>query len=326
MEKNIEAKRSIRKDSLNFISEHRTIAMVGLIAVFIIVFGSIFSKSFLTFDNFSSVLLNMSLETMIVIAMTILLISGEFDLSLGSTMVLAGILCGLFIKSGVAIAVAMLIGFIVSLISGVINGFLVSNVGVNSFIATLATGMVYKGIAIRLAGPGFTDFPVSYNAIGQKIFLGLQLPVWYMIILAVIFSYFMSRTRFFRQYYYVGGNIKAAALSGINIQKVKIIGFTIAAGLSGLAGMVSASRYGSAMVGVGTGVELRAITASVIGGVSIGGGVGTMFGAIIGALFIALVKNGLIIANVDAYWQQIVEGIILVLAVTLDVTLTKKRI
>lgn len=311
---------------LNFLTRYRAIAILGIIALYIIIFGSTYSSVFFKFENFSSILLNMSIESIVVIAMSLLLISGEFDLSLGATMTLSGILCGLLVKSNVPIPIAIIVGLIVSLFCGVLNGIIITSAGVNSFIATLATGMMYRGIAIRLAGPGFTNFPATFNAIGQKSLIGLQLPILYFVILAIIFSYFMSKSRFFRQYYNVGGNIRAAELAGIDVIKVKIIGFTIAAVLSGFAGIISASRYGSAMVNTGTGVELRAITAAVIGGISIGGGIGTMFGAILGAFFIALIKNGLVIAQVGAYWQQIVEAIILILAVTADVQLNKKRL
>lgn len=306
------------------IYEQRIIALTLLILIITITFSLIYTETYLTFANLSSILINMSIELLVVIGMSLLLISGEFDLSLGSTMSLSGIFCGYLIKLGINVPLAIIITFIICIFFGFMNGFIVARIGVNSFITTLATGIVIMGIAVRIAGPGILRLPENFIVLGQKVLLKLQIPVWYTIIIAGLFIYLTARTKFFRQYFYVGGNVNAAMLSGINVVKVKIIAFIIAALLAGFAGIVSAARFGNAMAEVGRGIELRAITAAVIGGISIRGGVGTIAGAVLGAVFIALLNNGVIIAGINPYWQPIFLGLVLISSVIFDVLVSRK--
>ena len=318
--------KGLRARFFKLISEYRVITIAIIIFLYILIFGIAFRDRYITYANLSSILLNVSIEVAVILGMSLLLISGEFDLSLGATMSLSGVLCGYMIKLGLSVVLAILITLAVCIINGLINGIIVTKIGVNSFIATLATGMVFKGISVRVAAPGILMLPENFTVIGQKVLFGLQLPVWFSFIIIGIFIYLVSRTWIFRQYYYIGGNLKAAQLSGINVSKMKIIAFTIAALLAGYAGIMSAARFGSAMSSMGTGVELRAIAAAVIGGVSIKGGVGSVGGAVLGALFVTLLNNGLMVADVNAYWQPIVSGAVLVAAVALDVFLTRRRI
>lgn len=310
---------------LGFLSKYRAVALLLLIAIYIIIFGKLFPHTFLTATNFRKVLLNVSVEFLIVIAMTLILINGEIDLSLGANMVLSGVLCGYMIQSGPKnIFIAIVVVFIMAIGMGLLNGFIISRIGVNSLITTLATGMIYLGIAVWIAGPGFSNFPLQFQAIGQNIFLGLRYPVWYSIVFLIIFSYLISNTRYFRQYYYIGGNLKAAILSGINIKRTKMYVYVIAALLASASGIIAAARFNSAVTSVGGGVELRAVTAAVIGGVSFTGGSGSMAGAAAGALFIALLNNGLIIAGISPYFQNVITGTVLILAIVVDVVIKDK--
>ncbi len=308
------------------LSRYRVAALLAIIAVYAAVFSIIFPGTFPTYSNFSKVLMSMSVEAFIVVAMTILLISGEIDLSLGPNMALGGIICGYLIKfAGMNVVAAAAITLVVSVALGLVNGFIVAKIGVNSFITTLATGLIFQGVAVWLAGPGLTDFPPYFQAFGRQMLLFLQMPVWYVFVIIALFTYFMSNTRYFRQYYYIGGNVKAAILSGINMPRMKIVAYVLASLLATFGGIVSAARFNSAMTAVGSGVELRAITAAVIGGVSFTGGSGSMIGAAVGALFIALLNNGLVIAGVAPCWQNVVTGAILILAIVADIVLTKKK-
>lgn len=311
---------------LVLLSEYRVAALLAVIAIYIVVFGILYPKTFMNYDNFSKVLMSMSGEAFIVVAMTIVLIGGEIDLSLGSNMALSGIICGYLIKfQHMNVIAAVVITLILSIILGLINGFVIAKVGVNSFITTLATGLIFQGAAVWLAGPGLTDFPVYFQAFGQKMFMGFQMPVWYMIVAIAIFTYLMSNTRFFRQYYYIGGNKKAAILSGINMGKMKMLAFVFAALLASASGIISSARFNSAMTAVGGGSELRAVTAAVIGGVSFTGGIGTMIGAAVGALFISLLNNGLVIAGIAPYWQNVATGVVLILAIVIDILVVKRK-
>jgi ribose transport system permease protein len=269
----------------------------------------------------------MSAEAMILIAMTLLLINGEIDLSLGSIMVLGAIFCGmLMIRYNAPMWVAILAPLALSLLLGWINGVIVAKLQVTSFIATLATGMIYLGVAIKLAGTGWTNFPdPMFQTLGQARMLTLQLPVYYMIVVVAIFAFLVARTRYFRQYYYIGGNQKAASLTGINISRTKIVAFMLAAFLSCIAGIVSAMRFNSAIPSVGAGVELRAVTAAVVGGVSFTGGAGTVLGAAFGALFISVLNNALTAVKVSPDLQYCVTGVVLILAIVIDIAASKKK-
>lgn len=318
--------KSISSRIFTLFSEHRVIALVAILVLYAIVFSGLFPKTFPTFSNISKVLMSMSNEAFIVIAMTIILIMGEIDLSLGANMALGGIMCGYLIRiAEMNVVLAIIITLAVSSILGLVNGIIISKIKVNSFITTLATGIMFQGAAVWIAGPGIINFPEYFQNIGMNKFLSFQMPVWYTVIAVAFIAFLLAQTRYFRQYYYIGGNLKAAVLSGINIEKMKIIAYVIAAALASLGGIISSARFNSAMTSVGGGSELRAVTAAVIGGVSFTGGSGTMLGAAVGALFISFLNNGLVIAGIEPYWQNVVTGAILILAIVVDVISKKKK-
>lgn len=308
-------------------TQYRNLALLIIVVVDILIFSFLYPRIFPTYYNLSAVMLAMSIEVIVVIGMTIMLISGEIDLSVGYNLALSGIICAHLIsyeKTGLFLAI--IITLLVSFIMGLINGILVAKIGVNSFITTLAAGMVYYGLSLVLSkGSSINRLPNEFTILGQKNLLNLQMPVWYALILIVIFSYLMSRTKLFRQFYYIGNNKKAALMSGINVKKLKIFAFIISSMLASIAGIISAMRFGNASALAGQGMELKAITAAVIGGVSFAGGVGTIIGAVIGSLFMGLINNGFSIAEVSQYWQQIIVGVIMLTAVSLDVILSRKR-
>ena len=188
----------------------------------------------------------------------------------------------------------------------------------------LAMMGIVRGLTLITVDRGIMGFPEAFNAIGQGKFLGLRLPIWYMIVIAVLLGVLSSKTVFFKRYYYIGGNPKAAFLSGINVKKMKIIGFVLCAFLSGLAGIILTSRMGAANSTAGQGIEMTAITAAILGGASMQGGKGTVLGAVLGSVFMGLVNNIMIIARVTVFWQDIVLGIILILAVSLDSFVNRK--
>lgn len=305
--------------------QNRIMALVVILVLYNVVFVVLKGASFFNADNYVSILLNMSIQTLIVIGMAMLLVCGNLDLSLGANMAFAGILCGYLIKfSPLGIGGAFVVTLIVSICMGAFNGWLVAFVGVNPIITTLATGFVYQGIAVWIAGPGYTDFPPAFQFFGQAKFLTIQLPVWYMLAITLVFQFLMSNFRLFRNFYFVGANKRAASMSGINAPMTIFLVFVLAAVLSNFAGFVTASRFNASLTGIGTGVELRAVTAAVIGGVSFTGGTGTIIGAFLGALLLSFVDNGLIQLGVAPSWQNVVVGIILILSIVVDV-LAKKR-
>lgn len=319
---------SLAAKLLTLIKQNRTYLLLTLIILYCIIFTILYADDFLSFYNMGSVMLAMAIEVIVVMGMTLMLIAGEIDLSVGWNMGLSGVICArLIVTNHMGVAPAILITLLIALLIGLFNGFVVAKVGVNSFITTLASGLIFYGLALKLSGGStITHLPDAFNKIGQADFLGIQTPVWYALIIILIFIYLMSRTEFFRRYYFIGINAKAATLSGINTQKMKIIAFVISAVLAGFAGIISASRFGNAATLVGQGMELKAITAAVVGGVSFTGGFGTMVGALVGEIFMALINNGLLIANVSTFLQQIIIGLVLLFAVIMDAVLSRKRI
>lgn len=279
---------------------------------------------FPTFSNLSQILLNLSIDTIVAVGMMLLLISGVFDLSVGSVVAFSGCLAAyLMYFSGVPVPVAVSISLIASLCIGWINGYLIAYQGINAMIQTLAMMGIVRGLALVVSGSGIQGLPYWFNAISQSKLLGIQMPVWYMLLTVGGFAFLSDKTVFFRRYYYMGGNEKAAELSGIRTKQMKLYAFIITAGLAGIAGILLASRLGAALSTFGRGMELRVITAVILGGASLQGGVGRIWGALLGAVFMGLVANIMVIARVSGYWQEIILGVILIAAVWLDARLKR---
>ncbi len=311
---------------LGSVARSREAMLMALIVFQIILFSILFPISFPNFDNFAAILRNLAIDGIMAVGMMMMMIGGMFDLSVGGMLSMAGVMTGWLMKSaGFPVWAAILAGLAVAALGGLLNGLVVAKLRVNPLITTLGTMGIFRGIAVLLGGPGISYLPESFNRIGQSQLFGIQSPVWFMLVIAALFAYLMSRTRFFRQYYYIGANRKAATLSGINVTRMQILGFTLMGVLAGLSGIVFASRLGTSVSIAGDGAELRVITAVILGGASLTGGKGTIWGALIGVAFIALISNVLIIARVSAYWQSIIVGLVLVLAVAMDAVINRNK-
>jgi ribose transport system permease protein len=285
----------------------------------------IYPTQFPTLANFSQLLLNLSIDTIVAVGMMILLISGMFDLSVGSVVAFAGGLAGyLMYYHDIHFLLAITAGVVGSILIGFVNGWLIAKAGINPMIQTLAMMGVVRGLALMLSGAGIQNFPYNFIYIGQSKFLTIQAPVWYMLVIVFLFSFLVKRRVFFRRFYFIGSNERAAKLSGIEVDKMKIWAFVISATLAGVAGILLASRLGAALSTSGRGLELRVITAVILGGASLSGGHGKIWGAFLGALFMAVINNLLIIARVSGYWQEIILGLILIAAVGLDQWLLRR--
>lgn len=283
------------------------------------------SPVFLSYQNIVALLLGLSVEVIIAVGMANLMVSGGFDMSVGSILAFSGVCAGLAIQAGAPPFAAVLIGMLIGGAAGLFNGFIISVVGINAFVTTLASLSLFRGLTLIVTrGQNITSLGVDFNAIGQGKFLGIQAPIWYAVILVIIGDILMRHSRFFRQNYYIGGNEKAAKLSGINVVKIKILNYIIVGVLAGFAGVVATARMGTASVQQGTGLELRVITAVIIGGASLQGGEGSVLGAFLGSLLMALITNALTLLGVDIYWQTFVVGGTLLVAVLID-QLGKRR-
>jgi ribose transport system permease protein len=310
----------------------RTIAsarVFSLIAVLVVsaVIMFLVSDVFLNKANIEAILLGLSVEGTIAVGMVILLISGGLDLSVGSTLAFAGVVTGLALTSlGLPAVAAILLGLLAALAVGLINGLLVAKLKINPFITTLGMMITVRGLLLVLAkGRAVLNLPESFTVIGQGRLFGIQYPIYVMLAVVIIGDLLMRNSRFFRQSYYIGGNERAARLSGINVDLVKIFNYCLVAVLAGVAGLMLTGRFGSSSLTVGTGVELRVITATIIGGASLSGGEGSVFGAFLGALFMAVLANALNLLGVDVYWQNFVTGLILIIAVVVDVINERRK-
>jgi len=299
--------------------------LIILIVIISLISAVAFPRTFPTYANFASIARNLATDGIMAIGMMVLMISGTFDLSVGGMFSMSGVIVGaLMVKNHVSVPLAIVLTTAIVLFAGFVNGFVVARVRVNALITTLGAMGIFRGIAVLIGGTSIANLPDAFANLGQAEFPPLiQSPVWLLLFLTVLFSYLLARTRFFRQYYYIGTNPKAASLSGLNVERMQIIGFMISALMAGVAGMVFAARVGTSVSTAGDNAELRVITAVILGGASLAGGKGSAFGALIGIVFIALIGNVMIIASVNPYWQSIIIGAVLVLAVALDSVLNR---
>ncbi|MEQ8306103.1 MAG: ABC transporter permease [Hoeflea sp.] len=303
----------------------RELTLIALIVTIIVVMANL-NPYFLSFSNFRAVAVGMAPTAIIVIGMAILLASGGFDLSVGSVMALSSTVVAMLLLAGVPIPLAVLGGLSLGAIIGVLNGLLVTGLGINPLIATLGTMSIARGIALVLTeGFSVSSLPASFAWIGKADIGGFPVIVLITILLVVLFDLAVRHTRFFRQAYFIGANEKAAMLSGIHVTRVRIILYALTGVLAALAGVLLASRLMSGTPTAGNGIELQVLAAAVIGGASLRGGEGTILGAFLGVVFVALINNTMTMLAVSIYWQMIVIGGVLICAVALDMLIRSKR-
>lgn len=340
-------------DAGMFLSARRAMARVREFMIFLIVFTAFAfmadaSTVFLGWANLSAILLAVSLQAIIAIGMTVLLVSGGFDLSVGATAGLAGAAAAMVLTRlcptipvpaimGVAIAIvaALAVGGAV----GTVNGLIVSRVGINPFITTLGMMQIVRGLLLLVTdGKNISDLPAAFTVIGQggvvlqtttrasgqAEVVSVQFPILISIVLVALGDLLLRRSRFFRQNYYIGGNEKAALLSGIRVDRMKVFNYAFTGLLAAAAGIVMTARLGSASVTAGRGLELQVITAVIIGGASLQGGEGTVLGAFLGSILMAIIISALTLLGINPNAQELIIGATLLLAVLAD-TLGKKR-
>ena len=257
--------------------------------------------------------------------MTVLMISGCFGMSVGSTVGFTGAMAAMLMARGIPVILAILVGIGLGVLIGMGNGLIISKIGINPFITTLGMLNLVRGLLLVITkGKNITGLPDSFKMLGQGKFFNVQYPILIAIILVIIGDFLLRKSQFFRQNYYIGGNERAALLSGINVSKMKVFNYALAGGLAAFAGIIMTARLGAASVSAGTGLELRVISAVIIGGASLQGGEGTVAGAFLGTLLMALIQNSLTLLGVDVYWNTFVIGTTLLVAVMID-TLSKKK-
>ncbi|NTF09495.1 ABC transporter permease [Agrobacterium rubi] len=286
------------------------------------------NQYFLTSGNISNILLQTSINGVLAIGMTFVILTRGIDLSVGSVVALAGIVSGSLATTSATAGVfgapyppyvAMIAGILVGLACGTIVGIIVSRFAVPAFVATLGMLSAARGMTLIYGGgkpvPGLTP---AFRWIGTGDVFGIPMPVVILACVFIVSWWVLNRTRFGRYIYAVGGNPHAAKTSGINVTRIRFVVYTISGALSGLAGMMLSARTGSALPQAGVAYELDAIAAVVIGGTSLSGGVGRVTGTLIGALIIGVMNNGLDLLGIQSYYQQVIKGALIVGAVMLD--------
>ncbi len=294
---------------------------VGIFAVLILmcVVMAFLAPNFLSVDNAVNVARAVSINAILAAGMTMIILTGGIDLSVGSTLAVAGVAGVLLATSGAPGPIAILGGIAAGALAGLINGAFVAWLALPAFIVTLGSMTYLRGTAYSLLdGQPLVASDLAYRGIGNGTVAGIPTPVVVMIVVYVIFWFLLERTRFGRHVYAVGGNIEAARLAGINTKRVLLLVYTIAGAAAGLAGIIFSARVLSAQPTAGTNYELDAIAAVVLGGTALAGGRGRVLGTLVGALIIGVLSNGLVLMNVPFFYQLIIKGVVIVLAVTLD--------
>ncbi|EGA66696.1 ribose ABC transporter permease [Vibrio brasiliensis] len=296
----------------------------SLIALlFLIVVVSFLNPNFFTVDNILNILRQTSVNAIIAVGMTLVILTAGIDLSVGSVLAL----CGAFAASLIAMEVPVLIAVPTALLAGAalgaISGVIIAKGKVQAFIATLVTMTLLRGVTMvytdgRPISTGFTDTADAFAWFGTGYALGIPVPVWLMVIVFAAAWYLLNHTRFGRYVYALGGNESATRLSGINVDRVKIGVYAICGLLAALAGIIVTSRLSSAQPTAGMGYELDAIAAVVLGGTSLMGGKGRIMGTLIGALIIGFLNNALNLLDVSSYYQMIAKAVVILLAVLVD--------
>lgn len=295
-------------------------AGILFVLIIAIAFLSIRTDTFLTKSNIAILARQISLTAIIATGMTMVILLGDIDLSVGSVVSLATVVTGfVIVKMGYSFPVGMAAGLSVGVLVGLGNGTLVNTTGVPSFIVTLGMMGVARGVALVITkGSSISGLPPEYLIVGQGYVFGVPVPVVIMVVITIIAYVFLSRMKTGRYIYFTGSNAQAARLSGINVARIKLLVFTICSTLAATEAVIETSRMNAAQPAAGIGYELSAIGAVIIGGASLFGGEGTILGTILGATLLGMITNGLVLLGVSAYWQQVFSGSIIILAVALD--------
>lgn len=312
--------------SLQRLLTHRESALLLVIAVLGFITWSI-EPRFLTYSNLRAVFIGASVDIVVAVGMMILMVAGGFDLSVGGVIAISGIAAGWLLVSGVPLILGIVGGMLTGALFGLINGVLVTKGGVNALVTTLGTMTVTRSLAlVQTEGYPIVNLPPEFSFLGQGELGPLPVLVGVAFLLVVLGEFGTRWTRILRQAYYVGGNIDAAKLSGMRVDRIRLSLFVLTGLLAGLAGVMTASRLMTAVPTAGTGVELRVITACVIGGASLAGGEGSIIGAVLGVLLMSVVTNAMTLTNISPYWHGTVIGVILIIAVMFDYWTRHRRV
>ncbi len=306
----------------------RELSLVLILLVLVLGTAAL-NPRFLALGNLRDLLLNVSIISLVVVGQTIVLLMKHVDLSVGSVVGLSAFLTGsLFVAvPGLPLPLAMLFGLVLGAVLGSVNGLLVAYGRVPALVATLGTLYVFRGLDYAIVHGGQINagnLPPSFLSFASGSLLGIPNLVLLVLVVMVGFGLYLKSYRGGREYYAVGSNAEAATLAGINVTRRTLTGFVLSGAIAGLAGVLYLARYGTVDANAGSGLELQVIAAAVVGGVSINGGVGTLFGAGIGALLLGTMGSALVTLRAPAFYQQAIQGALLLIAISIDIVVARR--
>lgn len=292
-------------------------SLIGLLLLCFII--SIITPRFLNVNNLLNVLTQVSVNAVIAIGMTFVILTGGIDLSVGSILAITGAIAASIIVKANSLFLAIVVTILLGALIGAFNGVIVAKGKIQPFIVTLATMTIFRGATyVFTNGTPISGLSKNFTFIGNSRVLGIPFPVIITLIVFALAWYLISETRYGRYVYALGGNEDSTRLSGINTDKVKMLVYIVSGIASAISGVIVTSRIGSASPNAGSGYELDAIAAVVLGGTSLSGGEGSITGTIVGAMIIGVLNNGLNLMNVSPFYQSIVKGLVILLAVLID--------
>lgn len=316
------ASRFVRRSRLRRALGKREVILLLLNVAFILIVSQLtpyFLYAENGFANFRVMFVGMAMETIVMAFMIYLLVGGMFDLSVDGTVNLTAVMTGALLVHEVHFVLAILIAASVAAVVGLVNGFAVTKLKMNPLMTTLATWWIAQGAAFGITqGISSHTFPDEFKSLGLGAPLGIQMPIWYAVILLPLAIWVMSKTRFGYHIYATGGNREAARLHGVKVDRVTIISFVLVALSAALAGIIYAARLNAGVPQTVNGLNLRVIAGAVIGGCSLSGGEGTIIGGMLGLLFMTMLTNASVVLGVSPYWQICILGAVLLMAVGAD--------
>lgn len=297
--------------------------LITLVVLFILL--SIFANNFLTSDNLKNVLDQATGLGIIATAGTLVIVGGAFDLSVGAIFAISGVVAAELANHGWSVTLSLIAGILSGAVIGLGNGVFVDSVRINPFIATLATSIIVRGLALAITGGNLiTVTPASFADIGTNKIAGLKISSWIFLVWALFMGFLLWRTVFGRYLKAAGGNEQAARLAGLRVGSVRTLAFVISGLAAGLAGILAASQISTGQADVGVGLELNAVAAIVVGGTSIRGGEGAIWRTMVGVFLLSLIGNGFNLLSINPVYQQVVYGSIILLAAGLDARLRRR--
>lgn len=299
---------------------------IAIPLILLIIVVSAVNPVFLDIDNLLNIARQISFVFIIGIAMTFVLIGAGLDLSVGSVLALGGVICGLVLRAlmlvmplWIAIIIAIIFGLLIGVLAGLFNGAVVTRFKIPSLIVTLGMMYIARGVVqVLTRGNPVYPFPDEFNNLGQGYLLGVPNVVYVAAVLGILAHIVLTQTAWGRAVFAVGGNTETARLSGINVVKVLTAVYVLCGIASAISGVLTAARLASALANAGTGMELQVIAACIIGGTSMFGGSGSILGTLIGAAFMSIIANGMVLMKISVYYQSVVIGAIIILAVGID--------